>query len=169
MTIAAPTTTPPRVRGRLAGRGGGLALALAALGVAALLSLAFGAQSIPLGQVIDALRHGGASENATIVTELRVPRTLLGITVGAALGLAGALMQALTRNPLADPGLLGINAGAAAAVVIAIGLLGVTGTTAYVWFAFLGAALAAIAVYAVGLGGARRADAGATRAGRAPH
>ena len=86
-------------------------LALAALALAALLSLAVGAQSIPLGDVIDALRHGGSSENATIVTEIRLPRTLLGIVVGVALGLAGALMQALTRNPLADPGLLGINAG----------------------------------------------------------
>ena len=79
--------------------------------------------------------------------DLRVPRTLLGIAAGASLGLAGALMQSLTRNPLADPGLLGINAGAAAAVVIAIGLLGLTGTTAYVWFAFLGAGVAAVAVY----------------------
>ena len=62
-------------------------------------------------------------------------------------------MQALTRNPLADPGLLGVNAGAAAAVVIAIGLLGITGQTAYVWFAFLGAALASVAVYAIGSAG----------------
>jgi iron complex transport system permease protein len=144
---------PTRAHGHTLTRGAGLLLALAALGFAALLSLAVGARSIPLGDVIDALRHGGSSESATIVTEIRVPRTLLGVAVGAALGVAGALMQALTRNPLADPGLLGINAGAAAAVVIAIGILGITGTTAYVWFAFLGAALAAVAVYAVGSAG----------------
>ena len=152
MAVVAPAV-PPRPRGRATARGAGLLLALLVLALAALLSLAVGAQSIPLGEVVEALRHGGSSENATIVTELRVPRTLLGIAVGVALGLAGALMQALTRNPLADPGLLGINAGAAAAVVIAIGILGVTGTTAYVWFAFLGAALAAVAVYAVGSAG----------------
>jgi iron complex transport system permease protein len=152
MTLVSPAASL-RARGRLATRTGGLAFALGALAFAALLSLAVGAQSIPLSEVIDALRHGGSSDNATIVTEIRVPRTLVGIVVGVALGLAGALMQALTRNPLADPGLLGINAGAAAAVVVAIGLLGVTGTTAYVWFAFLGAALASIAVYAVGSAG----------------
>jgi iron complex transport system permease protein len=149
MAVAVSTSA----RGRTLTRGAGLVLALAALGVAALLSLAVGARSIPLGDVVEALRHGGSSENATIVTGIRVPRTLLGVAVGVALGLAGALMQALTRNPLADPGLLGINAGAAAAVVIAIGILGITGTTAYVWFAFLGAALAAVAVYAVGSAG----------------
>jgi iron complex transport system permease protein len=152
MAVLAPAA-PPRPRGRAAGKGAGLALALVALAFAALLSLAVGARTIPLGEVIEALRRGGSSQNATIVAEIRVPRTLLGIVVGVALGLAGALMQALTRNPLADPGLLGINAGAAAAVVIAIGVLGITGTAAYVWFAFLGAALAAVAVYAVGSAG----------------
>jgi iron complex transport system permease protein len=144
---------PPHPRGRVAAKGAGLALALLALACAALVSLAVGAQSIPLGEVIEALRNGGSSQDAAIVTEIRVPRTLLGVAVGVALGLAGALMQALTRNPLADPGLLGINAGAAAAVVTAIGIVGITGTTAYVWFAFAGAALAAVAVYAVGSAG----------------
>jgi iron complex transport system permease protein len=152
MTVLSPAA-PPGSRARVRARGAGLVLALGMLAFAALLSLAVGARSIPLGEVIDALRHGGSSENAAIVTDIRVPRTLLGLVVGVALGLAGALMQALTRNPLADPGLLGINAGAAAAVVVAIGLLGVTGTTAYVWFAFLGAAVAALAVYAVGSAG----------------
>ena len=79
--------------------------------------------------MVDALRHGGDSQDAAIVRDLRVPRTLLGIAVGASLGVAGALMQALTRNPLADPGLLGVNAGASAAVVIAVGLLGMAGAT----------------------------------------
>ena len=81
-----------------------------------------------------------------------MPRTLLGIVVGAAIGVAGALMQALTRNPLADPGLLGVNAGASAAVVIALSL-GLAGATSSVWFAFLGAALASVAVYAIGTAG----------------
>jgi iron complex transport system permease protein len=86
---------------------------------------------------------------------VRVPRTLLGLIVGAALGLAGAVMQALTRNPLAEPGLLGVNAGASAAVVSAISFLGVTSLTGYVWFAFLGAAAVSVLVYV--LGGSRGA------------
>jgi iron complex transport system permease protein len=130
-------------------RAAGLVLAFAALGFAALLSLAVGARAIPLGDVADALLHGGGSRDAAIVNSLRVPRTLLGIVVGAALGIAGALMQALTRNPLADPGLLGVNAGAAAAVVIALSL-GLAGAASSVWFAFAGAALAAVAVYTIG-------------------
>src|SRR5688572_5338743 len=130
-------------------RAAGLVLALAVLGVAALLSLAVGARAIALGDVSDALLHGGGSRDATIVNGLRVPRTLLGIVVGAALGIAGALMQALTRNPLADPGLLGVNAGAAAAVVIALSL-GLAGAASSVWFAFAGAGLAAVAVYTIG-------------------
>jgi iron complex transport system permease protein len=134
-------------------RGAGLALALAALGFAVLLSLAVGTRSIPLGEVVDAIRSGGDSQNAAIVLDLRLPRTLLGLAVGVALGVAGALMQALTRNPLADPGLLGVNAGAAAAVVIAIAVLGIAGTPAYVWFAFLGAAVASVAVYLIGSAG----------------
>jgi iron complex transport system permease protein len=135
-------------------RGVGIALAFGGLTFTVLLSLAVGARSIPFGDVVEALRgDGGGSRDATIVLDLRVPRTLLGIAAGASLGLAGALMQSLTRNPLADPGLLGINAGAAAAVVIAIGLLGLAGTTAYVWFAFLGAGVAAVAVYMIGAAG----------------
>jgi iron complex transport system permease protein len=132
----------------------GIAFAFGGLTFTVLLSLAVGARSIPFGDVVEALRgDGGESRDATIVLDLRVPRTLLGIAAGASLGLAGALMQSLARNPLADPGLLGINAGAAAAVVIAIGVLGLAGTTAYVWFAFLGAGVAAVAVYMIGAAG----------------
>lgn len=78
---------------------------------------------------------------------------MLGVVVGACLGLAGALMQSLTRNPIADPGILGVNAGAALGVVGAIAILGVEGVGGYVWFAFAGAAVAAVVVY--GLGSAR--------------
>lgn len=81
---------------------------------------------------------------------------MLGLIVGAALGLAGAVMQALTRNPLAEPGLLGVNAGASAAVVSAISFFGVTSLTGYVWFAFAGAAIVSVAVYL--LGGSRSAN-----------
>jgi iron complex transport system permease protein len=133
-------------------RRAGLVLAIALLALASLLSLAVGARSIPFEDVVDALVHGGDTQDATIVRDIRVPRTVLGIVVGAALGVAGALMQALTRNPLADPGLLGVNAGASTAVVIALSL-GVAGATGSVWFAFLGAALVSVAVYAIGSAG----------------
>src|SRR5688500_2258282 len=137
--------------GRLT-RSAGLLVAFGVLAFAALLSLAVGTRSIPLGEVIDALLHEGSSQNEAIIRSLRVPRTLLGIAVGGAIGVAGALMQALTRNPLADPGLLGVNAGASAAVVIALSL-GVAGATSSVWFAFIGAAVASVAVYAIGTAG----------------
>ncbi len=69
------------------------------------------AKAIPLSTVIDSLLHPSDTQDSVIITDLRVPRTILGLLVGAALGLAGALMQALTRNPFADPGLLGANVG----------------------------------------------------------
>lgn len=137
--------------GRLT-RSAGLGVALAVVAFAAVLSIAVGTRSIPIAHVIDALAHGGDTQEAAIIRELRVPRTLLGIFVGAAIGVAGALMQALTRNPLADPGLLGVNAGASAAVVIALAL-GLAGAATSIWFAFLGAAVTAVVVYGVGAAG----------------
>ncbi|WP_337822019.1 FecCD family ABC transporter permease [Amycolatopsis sp. A1MSW2902] len=134
-------------------RAGGLLLAAAALTVMALLSLAVGAKSIGFGAVFDALAHHGGSPDDVVVRGLRLPRTLLGICVGAALGLAGVLMQGLTRNPLADPGLLGINSGAAAAIVAGIGFFGLGSPGQYVWFSLAGAAVTAVVVYLVGSGG----------------
>ena len=93
------------------------------------------------------LDAGSASE--TVIARMRVPRTLLGLTVGAALGLSGTILQGVTRNPLADPGIMGINAGAAAAVVLGVTFLGVSPAGASVWLAFLGAAIAMIVVYGV--------------------
>ncbi|WAZ19298.1 iron chelate uptake ABC transporter family permease subunit [Streptomyces cinnabarinus] len=136
-------------------RSGGLPLGLVLLAVAVALSLAVGTQRIPLDQVWTALVSPSGTENDAIVRDLRLPRTLIGVAVGAALGLGGGVMQTLTRNPLADPGLLGVNAGASAAVVTAIGVLGVTSFGGYLWFALAGAALAALAVGA--LGGGRQA------------
>jgi len=152
MTATATDVTTSIAPRRLT-RSAGITLAIVALVAVALLSLAIGAKPIPLSTVIDSLLHPSDTQDSVIITDLRVPRTILGLLVGAALGLAGALMQALTRNPLADPGLLGVNAGAAAAVIVAIAVLGLTGITAYVWFAFLGAAIASVVVYAIGTGG----------------
>lgn len=131
----------------------------AALGVAAavVLSLAVGTRAVPPSAVFDALFGGGTSPDALVVRSLRLPRTEIGLTAGAALGLAGATLQAVTRNPLADPGILGLSQGAAAGVVLAISLGLANGFSGYVWFAFAGAVLAACLVYAIaarGRGGA---------------
>ncbi|MER5442484.1 iron chelate uptake ABC transporter family permease subunit [Streptomyces sp. NPDC002790] len=142
-----PRSRPPRTAGLLIG--------LALLVAAAALSLAVGTEHLALGQVWSGLFSPNGSANDNIVRELRLPRTLIGIAVGAALGLAGGVMQVLTRNPLADPGLLGVNAGSSAAVVTAISVFGITSFTGYLWFALLGAAVAAIVVNA--LGGTRSA------------
>ena len=139
-------------------RGAGLLLALAVLVVVAFASIAYGSKPMALGTVWDAVWHHDASLNDhLIVRSLRVPRTVLGVLVGVALGLSGAVMQGVTRNPLADPGILGIEAGASLAVVISIYTFGVTSLTGYVWFAFVGAAVASLVVYtlgAMGRGGA---------------
>jgi iron complex transport system permease protein len=129
----------------------GLVVLAAALAGAALLSLAVGAQHVPFGTVLDALVHpDDAVRDSLIVTEVRLPRTLVGLLAGFALGLAGAIIQAVTRNPLADPGILGVNAGAGLFVVLGISVFGVTSLTGYVWFGFAGAALAAVLVYTIG-------------------
>lgn len=120
----------------------------------ALASIAIGAKALPPAQVWHGLFHDSGTY-ADVVVGDRISRTVLGLLVGAALGLSGAVLQALTRNPLADPGLLGINAGASAAVVTAITYFGVTSLTGYVWFAFLGAAAVGALVWF--LGGSRGA------------
>lgn len=123
---------------------------LGLLGLAVMASLAVGAKPIPLAAVWDALWSPTGTEDDVVVRALRVPRTLLGIGVGIALGVAGALMQGHTRNPLADPGLLGVSAGAAFLVVIGIYTLGVTSLYGYVWFAFAGAFGASVLVFVLG-------------------
>jgi iron complex transport system permease protein len=128
----------------------GFAVAVLALAVACVLSLMVGARTIAPADVLNALLHYSPGDpDALVVVGSRLPRTLLGLAAGLALGLAGTVMQGLSRNPLADPGILGVNFGASLAVVVAIAFLGVTSVSGYVWFAFAGAALAAALVYAV--------------------
>ena len=122
----------------------------------ALASVAIGARGIALGTVFEALGHldqigkpGVDPSGDWAVVQTRVPRTVAGILVGACLGLAGTAMQGVARNPLADPGILGVNAGAALSVIVAVVLFGVGTASGYVWFAFVGAAAAAVVVYAV--------------------
>lgn len=129
----------------------GLAALALLLALAALLSLFVGSRPIPIVVTLDAIRaYDPSNSQHLLVHHLRVPRTLLAIVVGAALGVSGALMQGLTRNPLADPGLFGVNAGATAAIVAAIAFLGVNSVPAYTGFGLAGAALAALAVYRLG-------------------
>ncbi|PTM94932.1 FecCD family ABC transporter permease [Streptomyces sp. VMFN-G11Ma] len=146
--------TAPAPPTRRAIRAFGLLLALAVLVLVGLASIAIGAKELSLGQVWHGLFQDTGTYGDVVVDE-RLSRTALGLLAGAALGLAGAVLQALTRNPLADPGLLGINAGASAAVVTAITYFGVTSLTGYVWFAFVGAAAVGALVWF--LGGSRSA------------
>ncbi len=130
-------------------RAGVLVAAVLGLLVTAVLSLTIGSSHVPWEVVLKALgAHDGSAWHVTI-RDLRVPRTLLGILVGAALAVAGALMQGLTRNPLADPGLLGVNAGAGFGVALGVAFLGVTRIDQYLVFAFAGAIIAAVVVYAI--------------------
>ncbi|PJI93295.1 iron complex transport system permease protein [Luteimicrobium subarcticum] len=128
----------------------GLVGCLLALAAVLVLSLMVGANALPPSDVWHALWHYSPDDQASlIVVNSRLPRTLVGLLAGVALGLAGTVMQGLTRNPLADPGLLGVNAGASLAVVLGIAVFGVTSAAGYVPFAFVGAALASVAVYSV--------------------
>ncbi|MBE1487273.1 FecCD family ABC transporter permease [Plantactinospora soyae] len=154
---APPGQAPPEPTRSTAARHTGIVLVLfAAVVLACLASVLIGAKNVPPGEALRALT-GDRSGDALLVAELRFPRTLLGLLVGIALGVAGTLAQELTRNPLGDPGLLGVSAGAALSVAASIGVFGLTSPYQYVWFAFIGAALAGALVYAIG--GAARASA----------
>ncbi|SCB93272.1 iron complex transport system permease protein [Kosakonia oryzendophytica] len=113
---------------------------------AAALSLFIGAKNLPATVVLDALTGACQSADCTIIKDARLPRTLAGLLAGGALGLAGALMQTLTRNPLADPGLLGVNAGASFAIVLGAALIGITSPTEQLLLAFCGALAASLLV-----------------------
>lgn len=149
-TAAAPTGAPPQSRPTRRGSVRGLVVLAALVVAAGLLSLVIGSRLIPVGTVLDVLFSPDGTDASTIVHGLRVPRTLLAIAAGAALGIAGALMQGHTRNPLADPGLLGVQAGSTFAVVLGIYAFGLTELSQYAWFSLAGAGLAAAAVFAIG-------------------
>lgn len=149
------TTAAPAGGNVYAGRKTGArqgAWLLAAVVILALLtaaSLAVGARGLSLATVWQALTHFNPANGDHAVVHARIPRTALGLLAGGALGLAGAAMQGVARNPLADPGIMGVNAGAALAVVTGIYLCGVTSLSGYIWFAFFGAAAAAVVVYLI--------------------
>lgn len=136
----------------------GLLAALAGLAFLMLLSVAVGSKDIPFSVVLSALVDNTGHGDAYVVWDLRTPRTIAGVMVGIALGVAGALIQSLTRNPLADPGILGVNAGAAFFVTLGIAVFGITSVSGYVWFAFAGALVVTVAVYIIGSAGRGGAD-----------
>nr|WP_203620486.1 iron chelate uptake ABC transporter family permease subunit [Streptomyces anulatus] len=146
-----PRPEPTAVRSAL--RGGGLLVLTGLLLLLVVLSTWIGTKDTTLGQVWTALWNDDGSYATDVIRQLRLPRTLVGLMTGAALGVAGAVMQAVTRNPLADPGLLGVNAGASAAVVFGIGVVGLAGFGSLVWFSFVGAALTTVIVYVLGASG----------------
>lgn len=133
------------------------AVLLSGLGLVVVLSLAsllVGARPVSVSSVLTALTaHDGGSVDHIVIVDYRLPRTLLSLMCGAGFGVAGALIQAATRNPLADPGILGVNAGAAFFVTLAVGLYGFWSIHAYLWFALLGAVLVTLAVHALGASG----------------
>ncbi|MGX1309585.1 iron complex transport system permease protein [Amorphus suaedae] len=122
----------------------------ALLPVASACSVSLGHTAVPVRDMVDAIvAFDGSREHLVIVT-IRLPRVLAGLLAGAGLALAGAIMQAITNNPLASPSLLGINAGAAFAVVLAISVVGAGAQHTFVWAAFAGAAVSAVLVSLVG-------------------
>ncbi|MDE3721824.1 iron chelate uptake ABC transporter family permease subunit [Nocardiopsis sp. N85] len=154
-----PGARPPASGGRSVRRRllwSALCVALLALSCAA--SLLLGSARLPMSTVWTALTSPEQGIDHLTVLSLRVPRTILGVLVGAALGAAGALAQALTRNPLADPGILGVNAGAALAIAVGVAALGVTRLHQYLWLGFAGALGATALVYLI----AARGPGGAT-------
>lgn len=155
-TATAPTSARPGSLPGARSRGVGyltiVLVGLVAVAVAVVLSLGVGAVTVSPLEVVRAL-FGDAGPEIEPLIDARMDRTLLGIVAGAAIAVAGAVMQGVTRNPLADPGILGVNSGAALAVIVGIYWVGLGSLNAYVWFALLGAALAAAFVYLVaGLG-----------------
>lgn len=134
-------------------RGVGLVILVGALALALFLSLMVGSNMHPLADTWRGVILPDTSQASVIVWTLRVPRTVLAIVVGVAYGVAGALIQAITRNPLADTGILGVNAGAGFAVTIGATFFGASGNTAYMWWSMMGALAATVLVYAIGSAG----------------
>ena len=124
-------------------------LCLALLSIMAIFSISLGAKSIAFSKVVDVLLGNDPdSLEATIILQ-RIPRTVFGILAGGALGISGALMQSITRNPIADPSILGVNTGASLFVVAGIAFFNITVAYQYIWLAIIGAGVTAVFVYSV--------------------
>lgn len=151
MTAGELTSIAPAAVSARSNRMRSLGLAAMIVAVAALcaMSLAIGTRDVAWSDILAAL-HGQVDSIGQAAVAMRIPRTALALVAGAALGLAGAVMQGVTRNPLADPGILGVNMGASLAVVIAVAWFDITSAYAYIWVAVLGAACSAVFVYTIG-------------------
>ncbi|MFS0786572.1 iron ABC transporter permease [Shouchella sp. 1P09AA] len=123
---------------------------LAMLLVSVLSSVAFGSRVVTLDEILSAIFHSGSDSYSVSVVRERVPRTVFSLLCGAALGVSGALMQAVTRNPIADPSILGVNTGAALFVVAGLAFFNISSANQYIWFAIIGAMLTAVFVYGIG-------------------
>ncbi|OZD53165.1 iron ABC transporter permease [Rhodococcus sp. 06-1477-1B] len=150
-TLAPALTAPGDARPRRWGRrrAVGVTALVVVLVVAAILSVTFGARDVSASDIWAGLTGSTDTASAAAVAK-RVPRTLLAILVGAALAVSGAVLQGATRNPLADPQILGINGGAGLAIVVGIAFFGLGSATSYIWVGLIGAAGAAVLVYAIG-------------------
>ncbi len=135
----------------------GLVISLLILGLCVFLSLTFGARTVSVNEVIGVIfNHQIENMNQQVIVE-RIPRTIFGILAGMALAVSGALMQAITRNPIADPSILGVNTGAALSVVVGIAFFSISSLQHYILFAMIGAGITSVFVYFVGslgMGGA---------------
>ncbi|WP_433938614.1 FecCD family ABC transporter permease [Paenibacillus lautus] len=128
----------------------GLLISLLALAAAVMGSIAFGVTNIPLHQVWESFTHFSGSNEHLIILTARLPRALIAVAVGACLAVAGALMQVITRNPIASPSTLGVNSGAAFFIILASGWLGIGGLQSLTWVALIGAAVSGGIVFFLG-------------------
>ncbi|WP_295045744.1 iron ABC transporter permease [uncultured Paracoccus sp.] len=150
MTAAASPLPPARLAPRSnRSRAAWLAAMLGLMAALSALSVAIGTREVGLDDIAAALR-GQVDSIGQAAVAARIPRTLLAVLAGAALGLSGAIMQGVTRNPLADPGILGVNLGASLAVAVAVAFFGIASAQAYIWVAIGGAGATAVFVYAIG-------------------
>lgn len=119
------------------------------LGICAMVSLAWGSKNIEFSQAINALLNSDDMSFAALVVRERIPRTIFSIMAGASLGISGALMQSITRNPIADPSILGVNTGASLFVVIGMAFFNINSANQYIWIALAGAGITSIFVYGI--------------------
>ncbi|GMK40517.1 iron ABC transporter [Paenibacillus sp. CCS19] len=127
-----------------------LVICVILLALCMIASLVFGSRVVRLNDVIDGLFHPDADSFEASIVHKRISRTVFGLFCGAALGVSGSLMQAVTRNPIADPSILGVNTGASLFVVCGIAFLNISTAGQYIWLALAGAMLTAIFVYGIG-------------------
>ncbi|GAB3190667.1 iron chelate uptake ABC transporter family permease subunit [Nesterenkonia suensis] len=162
--VIAPATSPHAESARgdrtlIARRVTAVVALTAALVVTLLASVAIGSKEIALSTVLESFwSYDPSLDEHFIIRQMRLPRAAAAVAVGTALAVAGALIQALTRNPLADPGILGVSSGAAFFVALGVAFFGVTAVLGYVWFAFAGALVVTVAVYLIGSSGGGTPD-----------